>query len=72
MADKTLNCKDCGAEFVFTEGEQAFTQKKDSPMSRFVALIAVARESNSAITTVDTVTTTDGNHLLQSLINQRK
>ena len=24
MADKTLVCKDCGAEFVFTEGEQAF------------------------------------------------
>ena len=24
MADKTLICKDCGAEFVFTEGEQAF------------------------------------------------
>ena len=22
MADKTLTCKDCGAEFVFTEGEQ--------------------------------------------------
>lgn len=24
MADKTLTCKDCGAEFVFTEGEQQF------------------------------------------------
>ena len=24
MADKTLTCKDGGAEFVFTEGEQAF------------------------------------------------
>ena len=22
--DKTIVCKDCGAEFVFTEGEQAF------------------------------------------------
>ncbi len=30
MADKTLVCKDCGAEFVFTEGEQAFMLKKDS------------------------------------------
>ena len=28
MADKTLVCKDCGAEFVFTEGEQAFYQEK--------------------------------------------
>lgn len=22
--DKTLTCRDCGSEFVFTEGEQAF------------------------------------------------
>lgn len=28
MADKTLVCKDCGAEFVFTEGEQAFYTEK--------------------------------------------
>lgn len=28
MADKSLNCKDCGAEFVFTEGEQAFYAEK--------------------------------------------
>lgn len=28
MADKTLTCKDCGAEFVFTEGEQAFYNEK--------------------------------------------
>ena len=24
MADRTLTCRDCGQEFVFTEGEQAF------------------------------------------------
>ena len=24
MADKTLKCKDCGREFLFTEGEQQF------------------------------------------------
>ncbi len=24
MADITITCKDCGKEFVFTEGEQAF------------------------------------------------
>ena len=28
MADKTLVCKDCGAEFVFTEGEQEFYASK--------------------------------------------
>lgn len=27
-ADKTLVCKDCGKEFVFTEGEQAFYEEK--------------------------------------------
>ncbi|MEG0258016.1 MAG: zinc-ribbon domain-containing protein [Christensenella sp.] len=28
MADKTLICKDCGSEFVFTEGEQEFYKEK--------------------------------------------
>ncbi len=28
MADKTLICKDCQQEFVFTEGEQQFYQEK--------------------------------------------
>ncbi len=28
MADKTLVCKDCQNEFVFTEGEQAFYKEK--------------------------------------------
>lgn len=28
MADITLKCKDCGAEFVFTEGEQEFYASK--------------------------------------------
>lgn len=28
MADKVLVCKDCGKEFVFTEGEQAFYKEK--------------------------------------------
>ena len=26
--DKTLNCKDCGSEFVFTAGEQEFYAEK--------------------------------------------
>lgn len=28
MADKTIVCKDCGKEFVFTENEQAFYKEK--------------------------------------------
>lgn len=28
MPDKTLNCKDCNAEFIFTEGEQEFYKEK--------------------------------------------
>ena len=28
MPDKTIKCKDCGADFVFTEGEQAFYAEK--------------------------------------------
>lgn len=28
MADKTLTCKDCGNEFVFTQGEQDFYKEK--------------------------------------------
>ena len=28
MADKNLVCKDCGADLVFTEGEQAFYKEK--------------------------------------------
>ncbi len=28
MADKNLICKDCGKEFVFTEGEQEFYKEK--------------------------------------------
>lgn len=28
MEDKTLVCKDCGSEFVFTAGEQQFYSEK--------------------------------------------
>jgi CxxC-x17-CxxC domain-containing protein len=28
MEDKTLRCRDCNNEFVFTEGEQAFYKEK--------------------------------------------
>jgi DNA-directed RNA polymerase subunit RPC12/RpoP len=28
MADRTLVCKDCGKDFVFTQGEQEFYKEK--------------------------------------------
>ena len=28
IMDKTLVCQDCGKEFIFTEGEQAFYKEK--------------------------------------------
>jgi len=28
MEDKSLNCKDCGQDFVFTKGEQIFYAEK--------------------------------------------
>lgn len=28
MGDRTLKCKDCGADFIFTEGEQDFYKEK--------------------------------------------
>ena len=28
MADKALVCKDCGSDFLFTEGEQEFYKEK--------------------------------------------
>ena len=28
MADKTIVCKDCGKDFLFTENEQAFYKEK--------------------------------------------
>ena len=28
MPDKTIICKDCNSEFIFTEGEQAFYKEK--------------------------------------------
>jgi len=33
MADKQIQCKDCGKDFVFTEGEQEFYNKQNPPFS---------------------------------------
>ena len=42
--DKTLVCKDCGAEFVFTAGEQEFYAEKASRTSRRDARHAVTQK----------------------------
>lgn len=49
MPDKTLVCVDCGKEFVFTEGEQAFYQEKGlHEPKRCKECRAKARERRSA------------------------
>ena len=41
MADINLKCKDCGADFVFTEGEQAFyAEKEQLPIDQCVGRIS--------------------------------
>ena len=30
-ADKTLKCKDCGAEFIYTDAEQKFNKGEKTP-----------------------------------------
>ena len=48
--DKTLVCKDCGAEFIFSAGEQEFYAEKASRMSPYAARHAgtLARASATA------------------------
>ncbi|QEK11554.1 cytochrome C551 [Crassaminicella thermophila] len=49
MADKTLVCKDCGKEFLFTEGEQEFFKEKgfESEPKRCVECRRARRQQNS-------------------------
>lgn len=42
--DKTLVCKDCGKEFVFSAGEQAFYAEKALKMNQHVAMNAVIKD----------------------------
>ena len=44
MADKTLSCKDCNSEFIFTEGEVPSIGKKDLRTSPRDAQIAEGQE----------------------------
>lgn len=47
--DKTLVCKDCGNEFVFTAGEQEFYAEKASLTSHRDAKNAVTKESTHRV-----------------------
>ena len=48
MADRTLKCKDCGADFIFTEGEQAFYKEKgfENEPTRCISCIRAKKEQN--------------------------
>lgn len=52
MADKTLVCSDCGNEFVFTEGEQAFYAEKGFTNEPKDAQNAERQENNKDITKI--------------------
>lgn len=47
MADKNIVCRDCGKEFVFTEGEQAFYKEKgfDNEPTRKSCFVRYGRSS---------------------------
>ena len=49
MEDKTLVCKDCGAEFVFTVGEQEFYKEKgfDNEPKRCMACRRARKQQNN-------------------------
>lgn len=47
MADKTIICKDCGKEFVFTEGEQEFYKEKGFQNDPFDVLNVEERKKNA-------------------------
>ena len=44
MSDISLKCKDCGKDFIFTEGEQKFYENKKftNPTRLYVKDIAIA------------------------------
>ena len=47
--DKTLVCKDCGKEFIFSAGEQAFYAEKGFETNRHVAMNAVIKDVVNAV-----------------------
>ncbi len=48
MTDKTLTCRDCGSEFVFTVGEQEFYKEKgfDNEPTRCAPCRRAKKEQN--------------------------
>ena len=44
--DKSLVCRECGTEFVFSASEQEFYEEKASQMNPAVALVAVKLANN--------------------------
>ena len=48
MQDKTITCRDCGSEFVFTVGEQEFYKEKgfDNEPARCQACRKARKEQN--------------------------
>ena len=49
MEDKTIVCKDCGKEFVFTVGEQEFYKEKgfDNEPTRCVSCRRARKQQNN-------------------------
>ena len=49
MSEKTLTCRDCGTEFVFTEGEQEFYKEKGFEMNQLDAQLVEKLRNNKII-----------------------
>ncbi|MVX66301.1 cytochrome C551 [Clostridium chromiireducens] len=49
MTEKTLVCRDCGNEFIFTVGEQEFYQEKGftNEPTRCIACRRIKKEQNN-------------------------
>ena len=48
MTDKTITCRDCGSEFIFSVGEQEFYKEKgfENEPTRFVSCRRAKKEQN--------------------------
>lgn len=48
MSDKTITCRDCGSEFIFSVGEQEFYKEKgfDNEPTRCTACRRAKKEQN--------------------------
>jgi len=58
MADKVLKCKDCDAEFIFSEGEQNSTRKKVLIMNH--KDVQIVEEQEKCRETTTGLSATDG------------